>query len=57
MIYIPMEISVGNFDYDNRIVLTNSIGKEIFTEVYHENTLNAETYTGWVDFNIELVNA
>ncbi len=57
MIYIPMEISVGNFDYDNRIVLTNSIGKEIFTEVYHENTLTAETYTGWVDFNIELVNA
>ena len=83
-------VSVGNFDYDDRIVLTNSdceyyafailkdengnqitssnniigeftndnhSGKNISTEVYHEGMLTAGTYTGWVDFNIELVNA
>ena len=83
-------VSVSNFDYDNRIVLTNSdcehyayailkddngnqitasnniigeftndnhLGKNISTEVYHESMLTAGTYTGWVDFNIELVNA
>ena len=82
-------VSVGNFDYDNRIVLTNSncesyayailkdangnqittskniigeftndnhLGKEISTEVCYENTLTAGTYTGWVDFYIELTN-
>lgn len=82
-------VSVGNFDYDNRIVLTNSncesyayailkdtngnqittsnniigeftndshSGKEISTEVCCENTLTAGTYTGWVDFYIELTN-
>ena len=82
-------VSVGNFDYDSRIVLTNSncenyayailkdtngnqiitsnniigeftndnhLGKEISTEVYHVDTLTVGTYTGWVNFYIELTN-
>lgn len=112
MIYIPMEVnvgnsisvsagevnildnkkivvSVGNFDSDSRIVLTNNdtgdnvytvlkdtnynqitmdnnvigeftndehSGKNIYTEVYFTDSVKAGTYTGYMDFYIEVTN-
>lgn len=110
MIYIPMEVnvgnsisvsagdvnildnkkivvSVGNFDSDSKIVLTNNdtgdnvytllkdtnynqitmdnniigeftndehSGKNIYTEVYFTDSVKAGTYTGYMDFYIEV---
>lgn len=112
MIYIPMEVnvgnsisvsagevnildnkkivvSVGNFDSDSRIVLTNNdtgdtvytilkdtsynqittdnniigeftndeyLAKNIYTEVYFTDLVKAGTYTGYMDFYIEVTD-
>lgn len=112
MIYIPMEVnvgnsisvsagevnildnkkivvSVGNFDSDSRIVLTNNdtgdtvytilkdtsynqittdnniigeftndeySGKNIYTEVYFTDSVKVGTYTGYMDFYIEVTD-
>lgn len=82
-------VSVGNFDYDSRIVLTNNdtgdtvytilkdtnynqitmdnnvigeftndehSGKNIYTEVYFTDSVKAGTYTGYMDFYIEVTD-
>ena len=81
-------VSVGNFDYDSRIILQNAnsestlyaiikdtngnqitidnnvIGefdntewtsKSIYTEVYYDSMAKAGTYTGYIDFYVEVI--
>lgn len=83
-----IKVSVGNFDYDSRIVLQNAnsestlyaiikdtngnqitmdnnvIGefdntertsKSIYTEVYYDSMAKAGTYTGYIDFYVEVI--